>query len=312
MTTLRLAWRLQRWEFAFVVVGGLGLAAAALWQAVDMHSLLTGCGTASAATACQFVYPFQDTHGTTVMLIQMIIRVAPFFVGLLLGVPIVTREIEQRTALIAWPLARSRMRWLGWRIAPVLFISLLVMLALAGAADLMAQAYLPKSDLGFLNHESRGLPLVMRAMVVLALGVALGALIGRFLPALLVGIALCVGMSFMLGAALDHWLPSQVLVLAENDVGLTNPAITDVRYQTPDGRIISAQEGEIIVSAAYERAAQAGEPEPDPATLPHEVFTGISAARHGEVVLRESLALGALTLGLLGFAAVVVRSRRPE
>lgn len=310
MARLRLAWRLQRWEFAFVVIGGLGLATVAFWQAFDMRLMLTGCGTPSAAPACEFTYAFQNTHGNTVMLIQMLSGVAPFFVGLLLGVPIVTREIEQRTALIAWPLAGSRMRWLAWRVAPATIIGLTVMAVLAVAADLMLQAYFPKSDLGFLQHGSRGVPLVMRAAVVLALGVALGALIGRFLPAVLVGIALCVGLSVGLGATLDHWLPSQVLT--ESDPGLTNPAITDVHYQMPDGRMISAQEGEIIISNAYEAAREAGEPEPDPATLPHEVFTGISAARHGEVVLRESLALGALTLGVLGFAAVVVRRRRPE
>jgi hypothetical protein len=312
MTTLRLAWRLQRWEFAFVALGGLGLSAVALWQAFDMRSLLIGCGTPSAAPACEFVYPFQNTHGDAVLLIQMLIGVAPFFVGLLLGVPIVTREIEHRTALIAWPLAGSRARWLTWRVAPAFIIGLVVMAALAVAADLLAQAYLPKSDLGFVQHEARGLPLVMRAMVVLALGVALGALIGRFLPALLVGIVLCVGMSVALGSALDHWLPSQVLSENEAPGGLTNPAVTDVRYRMPDGQIVSAQEGETIISAAYDRAAAAGEPEPDPATLPHEVYTGISAARHGEVVLRESLALGALALGLLGVAVVVVRRRRPE
>jgi len=66
------------------------------------------------------------------------------------------------------------------------------------------------------------------------------------------------------------------------------------------------------MDAAYEAAFQAGEPEPDPATLPQEVFTGISAARHGEVVLRESLALGALATGLFGVATAVVGRRRPE
>jgi hypothetical protein len=195
---------------------------------------------------------------------------------------------------------------------PALTISLVVMAVLSVAADLMAQAYLPKSDLGFLNHESRGLPLVMRAVVVLALGVALGALMGRFLPALLVGIALCVGLSVALGAVLDRWLPSQVLTEDEAPGGLTNPATTGVRYRTPDGEIISAQEGEIIVEQAYTAAIEAGKDEPDPATLPQPVFTGISAARHGEVVLRESIALGALAIGLFGLAAVVVRRRRPE
>ena len=79
---LRLAWRLQRWEFAFVVIGGLGLAAVAFWQAFDMRSMLTGCGTPSAAPACEFVYPFQTTHGTVVPLAQMLIGRAPFLAGL--------------------------------------------------------------------------------------------------------------------------------------------------------------------------------------------------------------------------------------
>lgn len=309
---LRLAWRLQRWEFAFVVVVGLGLAAVAFWQAFDMRSMLTGCGTPSAARACEFFYPFQDTHGTVVHLTQMLIMLAPFFAGLVLGVPIVAHEIEHRTALLAWPLARSRSRWLALRFAPALIIGLVVMVVLAVAADLMAQAYLPKSDLGFLQHESRGVPLVMRAVVVMALGVTLGALIGRLLPALVVGIALCVGLSVGLGMVLDRWLPSEVLTQDEGPDGLANPLITDVRYRLPSGEIISAQEGEIIVSAAYEAAFEAGEPEPDPASLPQQLFTGISAARHGDVVLRESLALGALATGLFGVATVAVGRRRPE
>lgn len=309
---VRLAWRLQRWEFAFVVIGGLGLATVAFWQAFDMRSMLTGCGTPSAASACEFVYPFQNTHGNVVHLTQMLIGLAPFLAGLVLGVPIVAQEIEHRTALLAWPLVGSRSRWLAWRSAPALIIGLVILVVLAVAADLMAQAYLPKTDLGFLQHESRGLPLVMRALVVMALGLTLGALIGRFLPALLVGIALCVGMSVGLGAVLDRWLPSEVLSRDEGPDGLSNPLITDVRYRVPSGEIISAQEGEIIVSAAYEAAFEAGEPEPDPATLPQQIFTGISAARHGDVVLRESLALGALATGLFGVATAVVGRRRPE
>lgn len=309
---LRLAWRLQRWELAFVVIGGLGLATVAFWQAFDMRSMLTGCGTPSAASACEFVYPFQETHGTAVHLTQMLITIAPFFAGLVLGVPIVTQEIEHRTALLAWPLARSRSRWLAFRFAPALTIGLVVMVVLAVAADLMSQAYLPKTDLGFLQHESRGVPLVMRAMVVMALGVALGALIGRLLPALVVGIALCVGLSVGLGMVLDRWLPSELLTQDERPDALANPLITDVRYRTPSGEIISAQEGEIIVSAAYEAAFEAGESEPDPATLPQQVFSGISASRHGDVVLRESVALGALASGLFGVATVVVGRRRPE
>ena len=308
---MRLAWRLQRWEMAFVVIGGLGLAALAFWQAFEMRSMLTGCGTPTAAPACQFVYPFQESHGNVLRLTQLI-GVAPFGAGLLLGMPIIAREVEHRTALLAWPLAGSRVRWLVLRIAPAIVIGVVVVAVLAVAADLMAQAYLPKSDLGFLHHGSRGVPLVMRGVLVLFLAVVVGALIGRMLPALLLGIALSIGLSIGLGMVLDQWVPSAELTAAEAPGGLTNPATTEVRYRMPDGETISAQEGEIIVSAAHEAAAEAGGPEPDPATLPQSVYYGISSARHTEVVLRESLALGAATFGLAGVAVLLVRRRRPE
>lgn len=308
---MRLAWRLQRWEMAFVVIGGLGLAAFALWLAFDMRSMLTGCGTASAAPACEFVYPFQESHGSFFPLMQLI-GLTPFLAGLLLGVPIVAREIEHRTALIAWPLAGSRSRWLALRITPALIIGAAVLAVLAMAAELMAQAYLPKSELGFLHHGSRGVPFVMRGVIALLLAVVVGALVGRVLPALLVGIALCIAVSVGLNVVLERWVPSAALPVAEEPGGLTNPAITEVRYRTPGGEIISAQEGEIIVSAAYEAAAEAGEPEPDLAALPQPAYFGITSARYPEVVVRESLALGAAAFGLAGVAMLLVGRRRPE
>jgi len=308
---MRLAWRLQRWEMAFVVIGGMGLAAMALWQAYDMRSLLTGCGTTSAAPACEFVYPFQESHGSFYLLMQLI-GLMPFLAGLLLGVPIVAREIEHRTALIAWPLVGSRSRWLAVRLVPALIIGVVVLAVLAVGADLVAQAYLPKSDLGFLHHGSRGVPLVMRGVIALLLAVVVGAVIGRVLPALLVGIALCIGLSIGLNVVLERWVPSAELPVAEEPGGLMNPATTEVRYRTPDGEIIGAQEGEIIISAAYEAAAEAGEPEPDLTTLPRPAYYGIASASYPEVVMRESLALGAATLGLAGAAALLVRRRRPE
>jgi hypothetical protein len=75
---------------------------------------------------------------------------------------------------------------------------------LAVAADQLAHAYLPNSDLGVVEYESRGLPLVMRSAVMLVLGVAIGALLGRLLPALLVGMGASLALSVVLGMALPH------------------------------------------------------------------------------------------------------------
>lgn len=306
---LRLAWRLQRWELAFVGVGCLGLAAAAFWQTADMRSQLTGCGTPAAARACDLVFAFQDSNGQTVQLIQMAIAFVPFVAGLLLGVPIVAREVEHRTALVSWPLAGSRLKWLVWRLAPVLAISLLPMAVLGVAADQMAHAYFPNSDLGFGQYEARGLPLVMRFVVVFVASVASGAVLGRVLPALLVGIGMSVVLSMAVGWALPHWVPSTELTTAESAQSGAQPITTEVRYRTPDGRLVDAQAGEEMIGAAYEAN---GFNEPDPSTLPQEVDYGIAGNRYPEVVVRESAALGAVAISLGALAAFVVARRRPE
>jgi hypothetical protein len=307
---LHLAWRLQRAQLLFCLGLCGGLAGAALWLAADMRSMLTGCGTPLAAPACTFIYPFQQTHGGAVAMVQALTDWVPYGVGMLLGVPMVAREVEHRTALIAWPLAGSRLRWLAWRAIPVTFAGLALVTVLAVAVQQMDQAYLPKSDLGFLRYDGRGVPLVVRALVALFLGVGIGALIGRLLPALLIGIGLSVALSVGLGLVVDRWVPSAAMSAEQSpESGTSNPLTTEVRYRLPDGSLVSAEEGERVVEAAYE--ASGGE-EPDPDTLPQAVFYGISSDRYGEVVVRESLALGVLAAALGGAAAVVVRRRRPE
>jgi hypothetical protein len=307
---VRMAWRLQRAQLLFCLGLCAGLAGVALWLAADMRSMLTGCGTPQAARACEFIIPFQQSHGGAVAPIQALTNFVPYGVGLLLGVPMVAREVEHRTALIAWPLAASRLRWLVWRATPVLLAALVLVAVLAVAVQQMDQAYLPKSELGFLRYDGRGLPLVMRALVALLLGVAIGAIVGRLLPALLVGLGLSVALSVGLGLAVNRWVPAAEMTREQSPEGLTsNPLTTDVRYRLPDGSLVGHEEGEALVQAAYE--ASGGE-EPDPSSLPQAVFYGISGDRYGEVVLRESLALGALAAVLGGTAAVVVRRRRPE
>jgi hypothetical protein len=308
---LHLAWRLQRAQLLFCLGLCGGLAGVALWLAADMRSMLTGCGTPQAARACEFIYPFQQTHGGPVAMVQALTDWVPYGVGMLLGIPMVAREVEHRTALIAWPLAGSRLRWLAWRAVPVIFAGLALVTVLAAAVEQMDQAYLPKSDLGFLRYDGRGLPLVMRALVALLLGVGVGALVGRLLSGLLIGIGLSVALSVGLSLVLDRWVPSAEMSTEQSPEsgGTSNPLTTELRYRLPDGSLVSAEEGEVLVEAAYE---DSGGEEPDPDTLPQAVFYGISADRYGEVVVRESLALGVLAAALGGAAAVVVRRRRPE
>jgi hypothetical protein len=84
---------------------------------------------------------------------------------------------------------------------------------------------------------------------------------------------------------------------------------TGAQYRLADGRLISAQEGEILVQELY---AQNGGEEPDPAVLPQQVMYGIATERYGEVLLRESAAILGATVLAGALAVVVVQRRRPE
>jgi hypothetical protein len=126
---------------------------------------------------------------------------------------------------------------------------------------------------------------------------------------LLVGIGLSVALSASLDAALPQWLSSTELTGAETQIFGPGPLRTGAQYRLADGRLISAQEGEILTQELYE---ENGGVEPDPALLPQQVIFGIAAERYGEVLARESaVVLGAAALAS-GLAVAVVRRRRPE
>jgi hypothetical protein len=198
-----------------------------------------------------------------------------------------------------------------WRTVPVVIIGLAVVAILAVVADQMAQAYVPSVDLGFSRYEARGLPLVMRTLLMLAAGVAIGAIVGRQLPALLLGLGASVAVVAVLALALPHWVPSTVLEAMETDpaAAIGGRLHTAVHYRLPTGEIVTADEGEMYAETVYQ---EAGFEEPDPGLLPQMFITGVSADRYPEVVTRESLAIGAGSAVLLGLAAAVAQRRRPE
>ncbi len=310
ITRLRLAWRLQRYDIAFVAILCGCLAAAAFWLAADMRSQLTGCGTSAAVRACEIIYAFQNTHGQAVQTIQMAIGFVPYLAGLVLGIPLVAREVEHRTAPMAWSLSGSRLRWLAWRVAPLLVLTVVPISILAVAADQMDHAYLPHSDIGFVQYDARGVPLVMRFVLVLAAGVVIGAILGRVLPGLLVGIGVCVAISMALSWALPHWVPSTELAAADSvQSGQPGSLNTDLRFRMPDGTWIDNQAAEELIYAANATGESAL---PDPSTVPHEVFFGIAANRYPDVLTRETAVIGLAIVGMGAAGAFVIGRRRPE
>ena len=309
MTWARLAFRLQPSPIGFAAVVCLGLAGAAAWLAMNMRSMLAQCETSGAAEDCGVVHVFDSPMGEPAMMLQLVIGLAMYGVPLVLGVPVVTREIEQRTAMIAWPLAGSRLRWLAWRAAPVLVIGLVLIGVMAVAAEALAGINAPDSDLGFAAHGVRGISLMTRAGLMLVVAVALGAATGRLLPSLMIGIALAVGLSTAVGYLPPYGVEPTELVLSGSDFAGGQPFVTGLAYRDPDGRPIGEDEANAMRMAVYEEYSPDLPPD---SVLPQDVFYGIAGSRYSEVLARESAVLVGATVLVGGVAAAVVQRRRPE
>lgn len=112
--------------------------------------------------------------------------------GLLLGVPIVSREIERGTALMSWSISPSRLSWLRFHVMPLLlgFVAITGWLALS--TNDLEQALHPSlpASMTFEHYGQRDLLLLWRGLLGLGVGLLAGALMGRVLPSLLVAILL--------------------------------------------------------------------------------------------------------------------------
>jgi ABC-type transport system involved in multi-copper enzyme maturation permease subunit len=268
--------------------------------------MLAECASSTASHDCGVVSLFGSPLGDTTLMFNLGIGIATYAVPLVLGVPTVASEIEQRTAMISWPLARSRLKWLASRVGSVLIIGLVLVGLMAAAAEALALANDPGRDLGFASHGARGISLVLRSTLMLTVAIVVGAVVGRLLPALLIGIALAVGISFAVELPLPYGVGSTELTASELS---GHPFSTGHAYRAPDGTPISDNDAEVMTMAAYQEYS----PElPPDSVLPIDVSYGIAGSRYSEVLARESAVLTGATVLVGGVAAMVVARRRPE
>src|SRR5258708_20365765 len=123
-------WRQHRAEglilLVVLAVIGVFLLITGLEMANTFQQLvLSNClGPASKSSSCnELLQAFINQHsfwGGTSSLLAL-----PLLLGALVGAPLVTREVEQRTHLLIWTQSITRMRWLTVKLALVLGAGLL-------------------------------------------------------------------------------------------------------------------------------------------------------------------------------------------
>jgi hypothetical protein len=241
---------------------------------------------------------------------------APFALGLILGIPLVSREVEHRTAGIAWALSRSRTSWLLQRaaFAALALVCLLVVLAIAG--EVQAAAALPTHhlDRDFAWFGRRGGLIVVRGLAALGIGVLVGAVMGRVLPALLVAAFASALVFTAISLGMDRWVATDAIVQASADEAGGGRSLGQ-RVELRTGELIDY--GELARRGlSIEAIDEEGRLFANPADIAHpERMIGwdrglvVPGRLYPRIVLRESAVVGGTAL-LLGLAATFVVGRR--
>jgi hypothetical protein len=187
---LWLTWRQHRWT----IIGALIIAAVLTgWMAylvADLTALYHQCHDTFCPPGSPQDATLHAPYGPIVMASYplMVVRYAPLLIGVFIGAPLLSREHEQRTLLLAWSQDVSPVRWLWTKLA-----------LLGGFVAALAAVVSTESDhlahvLSTVGHESMfadwlfldsGLLPLAVGVCWFAVGVALGAAIRRTLPAAL-------------------------------------------------------------------------------------------------------------------------------
>lgn len=217
MTLMRLAWRLQRWELTLLLGAALALTGAAL------------------------VLPSTDLAITDARAVVLLLTLAaPIVMGSVLGAGMMTDELQRGTARISWPLAIARRRWLWLRAWPVAVFGVFATLALGAAATRLmdlttpSEMYLP---------QMRGPIVAVHYIAALTIGLLVGSILRRGLPAVLVSLIVVATLLAALVVSLQPWMREQaVLVPFEEHPSEPILVVLDHEFATVDS------DGTLVVS----------------------------------------------------------------
>ena len=308
----RLAFKMQRLELLIFLAAAVLLTVASLLiaqGASGARASFDACYQAQGTDAGCATSPSLNDFSTLGGFATLGAFLTPFALGLFLGVPVVAREIEGRTAGIAWTLSRSRPRWLIQRVVP-LGVFVIVLSAAVGLGSELVTRTNPFADYtanpGFADYTSRGLMLPIQALVVLPVAIAVGAMVPRQLPALLLAAGATVVLFVGLRVGMDAWMTAEAEPIPMDQVESSGPRIFDSAYRDDaTGKLISMND---FYNRYGDVALPDGESDPPGFT---QVAIGIPGDLYFSWVVREAAILAALAVVSGGLATLVVTRRRP-
>lgn len=306
LTATRLTYRINRFEIrailAATVLSAVVTAAVLSWMTSSGYASCVGFYTDTPSVACLNLMGIGSWAAKIESMSMNLVPVFPFLAGLLLGGPVVAREIDRGTARLAWSLGPSRMRWFAQRVLPIVAITIVACFAVGVIGDRIVALFAPDADLAnsFVQFHQRGVLIATNGFLIVAIAIAVGAVVGRTVPTLLLALILG-GASLVAIAEVDHkLLINEAIPLPDN--ASNNDLQIDSRFQLPDGRLVTWDELTVIDPAAM--TSELGPQYP-------WVALGIPGSRYREIEAREAIAQVVAGLAFLGLGALVVTRRRP-
>jgi len=310
---VRLTFRMHRFEVGAIVI----LAALLILGSIIVSWALANVGlspecqrlaeTGELPDSCVVAFETFNKIASLASPISLLTTLFPIIAGLLIGGPIMAREIERGTTSLAWSLSPSRLRWFLHRVVPMALLLVAVSFAVGAAADHLTHALSPQADLSasFVGFRFRGVLLATQAFLLASTAVAVGALFGRAVPTFL--LSLILGMLTIVAVGLIHRQLLLAEVAIQRQVGdnffISNADLyIDSRFELPDGRLMTAEDVFIFDPQAFE--GEFGQKYPNVSLI-------IPGERYRVVEAREAAIEVVIGLVVLAGGALVVTRRRP-
>jgi hypothetical protein len=321
LAAARVSLKPYRFEVGVAAVVSLVVAVATLIVAFRLKSIAfpPGCFEAYVqgpggefAPDCEAATTlWRSIDANEVNVVFMALIFLPFVVGLIGGIPIVARELELGTAQTAWFLWPSRIRWLGRALLPVLALLGASMVVAAVSGSILG-ATQPGSDV--LHSTGQGPIVVVRALAAFGIGLLVGSVVGRSLPAFLVAFVLCGVLAWAAEAARFDWLFAHRVVIGDYDY--MGDYGFGFAWRAPDGKLIPYDE-RIYQLVPPEAMEQTEDPDSGPeAWLAAHGYVMLQLGVTPEIVAGwvpiEVSAMSLIGLAGIGGTAVAVNRRRPS
>lgn len=310
LSSIRLPLKQHRFEVGAAALAALLVGVSALVVAYRLNSveMPAGCfdawlhGAAESIAGC--VGPTQvwaSINENEAGKVFAAMAILPFAVGLLGGVPLVARELESRTAQTAWFLWGSRLRWLARQLLPVI-----VLLGALTTFAAFAMEPLEATQRGTsVTHIGLHGPIVIAgAFAALGIGLLVGAVVGRTLPAFIVGVLLCFVVTLPAVELRLGWLDERKTVIGPMQASGYSFGLL---MRAPDGALITLDD-------AFSRVPPGEEENLDQWLSDHGyefVQLGVTDETIRAWTPYEVAGLGLVGLAAIAATSLVVSRRRP-